>query len=77
MYWGLPKVYFCPNKMMEHAYDILNEGGSMLIVNQGEQEMQLQRNILEALGIAYEYIGELKSEYFEYKNKRFGFLIRK
>ena len=75
--WGLPKKCFYPKKLLEHAYSLLNNDAEMLIVNQGEAEADTQKALLDELNIPYKFLGELKSEKFEYKNKRFGFLVTK
>ena len=77
IYWGLPKKYFCPSKLLAHAYNLLNVGGQMLIINQGEEEASAQKKLLLKLGIDFLELGEVKSEFFEYKNNRYGFLIKK
>ena len=77
IYWGLPKKYFCPEKLLKHAYSLLNENGEMLIINQGEEEAFAQEKLFDKLGILYEELGEVKSEFFEYKNQRYGFLVKK
>lgn len=76
-YWGLPEKYFYPEKLLQHAYSLLKENGEMLIINQGKTESQVQKLMLEKLNIRHEEIGEIKSEYFEYKNKRFGYFVKK
>ena len=75
--WNLPKKFFCPEKLLAHAYSLLQVGGQMLIINQGEIEAIAQKKLLEELNIPYKYLGEVKSQYFMYKNQRFGFLIEK
>ena len=77
LFWGLPKKYFYPQKLLSHAYSLLNQNGQLLIINQGEEEAKAQESMLEKLGIRYTSLGEIKSDYFEYKYKRFGFLISK
>ena len=77
IYWGLPKKYFNPKKLLKHAYSLLNEGGEMLIINQGEKEAEAQEKLLKVLNIKYVSLGEIKNDFFEYKNKRFGFLVKK
>jgi len=76
-YWGLPKKYFYPEKLLEHAFNLLSENGQMLIVNQGEDESRTQKEMLAKLGIKYKDLGEVKNEFFEYKHKRFAVLIQK
>ena len=75
--WGLPQKYFHPEKLLNHAYSLLENGGEMLIVNQGEKEAQVQTELLNKLNIPYKSLGEIKNEHFAYQNKRFGFIIRK
>ena len=77
VFWGLPKKYFYPPKMLAHAYSLLNKNGEMLIINQTELEANVQRELLEELKIPYEFLGEIKSEYFQYSYPRYGFLIKK
>lgn len=77
-YWGLPKKYFCPEKLLNHVYsNLLNKDGQLLIINQGMEESELQKELLIKLGIKYEFLDEIKNEFYKYKNKRFGYLIKK
>lgn len=76
-YWGLPLNLFYPKKLLVHAFNLLDKGGQMLIINQGEAEASEQEHLLKMLNIPYKALGEIKSEYFEYQNKRYGFLIVK
>ena len=76
-YWGLPKKFFEPEKLLKHAYNLLNTGGQMLIINQGEDEAAEQELLFQKLSIPYKNCGELKSDFFEYKHKRFGWLVVK
>ncbi len=73
--WGLPKKYFMPEKLLEHAYKLLNK--QMLIINQIESEMNIQKELLDKLNFKYEYLGEIKSSSSLFKEKRFGFIIKK
>ena len=76
-YWGLPKKYFYPEKLLKHANSLLNENGQMLIVNQGEKEYEVQKQMLDKLAISYKDLGEIKSEHFGYQHKRFGLVVCK
>ena len=77
-YWGLPKKYFCPEKLLGHVYsNLLNNKGQLLIINQGQEEANIQKELLINLGIRYKYLGEIKNDFYEYKNKRYGYLINK
>lgn len=75
--WGLPMKYFCPEKMLSHSYDLLNQNGQMLIINQGEKEAHAQEELFRKLGIEYKKLDEISSNHFAYINKRFGFIVNK
>ena len=75
--WGLPEKYFYPQKLLEHAYSLLNQNGQMLIINQGEIEYLEQKKLLDNLSIKYEEKGIVKSKFLEYKNNRYAFVINK
>ena len=73
--WGLPEKYFMPEKLLEHAYSILKK--EMLIINQGKEEAEIQKDLFERLNISYEFFGEITSSKLEFKNTRYGFVVRK
>jgi len=75
--WGLPKRLFYPEKLLKHAYKLLNPDGQMLIINQGIYETEEQKKLLDKLNIPYEELGKITNKFFEYKNQRFGYLIKK
>lgn len=76
-YWGLPEKLFMPEQLLSHAYKLLKDNGQMLIINQGEKEAQIQKQMLDSLNIKYEEKGIVKSEFIEYKNNRYAYLIKK
>lgn len=75
--WGLPKKYFLPEKMLVHAYNLLNINGQILIINQGAVEYKAQKALCEKLNILYKPLGEIKSGFLEYQNSRYAILIKK
>lgn len=75
--WGLPVNYFKPEEMLLHAYDLLNENGCIFIINQGEVEYNIQKKLCEKLNISYVDIGEVKSDFLDYKYPRYSILIKK
>lgn len=75
--WGLPLKYFQPEEMLKKAYDLLKEGGSMLILNQGEAEHEAQIKLCEELKIKYTTFGEVKSDFMNYNIERHLTLIKK
>lgn len=68
--WGLPLSKFKPTEMLRHAYDSLNYGGKILIVNQDEKEYAIQENLLKNLKFNYEKKGDFKNSFLEYEHKR-------
>lgn len=75
--WGLPYKYFQPEKMLNHAYNLLNDGGELIIINQGEEEYKIQQELNKSLLFKFEALGEIPDEFEVFKNKRFGCLIKK
>lgn len=75
--WGLPKKYFQPEKMLLHAFDSLEDGGTIFIINQGEFEYEAQKSLCDKLNIPYIDIGEVNSEFYDFQHKRYGLLIKK
>lgn len=73
--WGLPMACFMPQELLEHAMSLLNLNGQMLIINQGESEAAAQKKLLDSLKIKYEEKGIVKSDFLQYKNDRYSFLI--
>ena len=76
-YWGLPKKYFMPEKLLAHAYSLLKENGQMLIINQGETEAKIQKQYFTKLELNYKEMGLVPNEFVEYKHKRYAFLLKK
>ncbi len=77
IYWGLPNRYFYPEKLLNHAYSLLDKSGEMLIINQGKEETSIQKSLLEELKIPYTELGNVKSKHLEYAYDRYGFLVKK
>ena len=69
--WGLPLRYFRPKEMLEHAYNLLNENGELLIINQGEEEYEIQQNLYKELNLSFTPLGEIEDFYKLFKNKRY------
>ena len=74
--WGLPEKYFNPEEMFNHALSLLNPSGQMLIINQGEKEKDIQKQMLINSKTHFEFLGEIKNEFYQFDNKRYGFIVR-
>lgn len=73
-YWGLPDKYFVPEKLFEHAYSLLNEGGKMFIINQGEQEFEAQKSIMKNK----KYVSyKTETLFYKYKYDRYLSIVEK
>ena len=75
--WGLPLKYFKPEKMLNFAYNLLNDEGQMLIINQGESEYGIQKELIQKLNLNCEYFGEIEDNFNIFKNKRFCLKVTK
>jgi SAM-dependent methyltransferase len=75
--WGLPSRFFQPLQLLQHAYALLNPGGFMLIVNQGDAEAEVQQQLLDAAAITARPLGELRSPFSPFRNKRMGWLVQR
>jgi len=73
--WGLPMKYFCPKEMLCHAKDCLIDGGAMFVVNQGESEYWLQKQLCEDLNIPYREIGLIQSDFSPYRLPHYALII--
>lgn len=65
--WGLPISYFQPEKMLTKAYNCLNKGGKIFIINQGRAEFMAQKFLCKRLKISCIELGEVKSDFLSYK----------
>ena len=75
--WGLPMKYFAPQKMLLHAYKLLNENGEILIINQEENEYNIQKQLNNELNIKAKYFGEIEDVFNVFSHKRYCLKIKK
>lgn len=79
--WGLPGECFQPQAVLDHLLGLLEPGGLMLIVNQGEVESEAQGHLLESsasrLPISFQSLGTLPEGFIGYRYPRYGWLCRK
>lgn len=70
--WGLPLKYFKPEEMLLHAYDLLKPDGEILIINQGEKEAKVQKELFCKTGISACVIPEkLEDVFYLFRNTRY------
>jgi len=75
--WGLPLKYFKPEKMLLHAFNLLNKDGKLLIINQNKKEYEIQKQLNEQLNLKTKYFDEIDDIFNVFKNKRYCCLIEK
>lgn len=75
--WGLPSKYFQPKDMLKHAYESLEPGGMIFVVNQGEMEYNIQNQLCNALKINFQPLGKIESDFLKYEIDRYAILISK
>jgi hypothetical protein len=78
--WGLPLNDFQPAAILQHLLNLLEPGGMMLIINQGEAEAREQGRLIEAVGFSSVKVlwnGSLPTSFLSYRYPRFGWLLVK
>jgi hypothetical protein len=73
----LPRRYFAPEPMLAHAWSLLAPGGTMFVVNQGEEEMFVQDRLFARSGINAHCTGLLDSGFSPFHRPRYGWVARK
>lgn len=75
--WGLPRRFYQPVALLTRAYELLDAGGTLLIVNQGEWERQVQERLFTATGISARDLGRMQSEFSPFRQPRYGWRVDK
>ncbi len=73
--WGLPGRYLAPEQTLGHVLSLLEPGGFLLILNQGEEEAEEQGRLLHAAGAPAEALGKVESLLSPYKKTRYGWRV--
>jgi hypothetical protein len=79
--WGLPMQHFQPEAQLRHLLLLLQPGGLLLIVNQGEVEAEAQAELLARVApdfaLEWRATGQLPAPFIEYRYPRYGWIGRK
>ncbi len=76
--WGLPLESFQPKRLLHHLWGQLAPGGTMLIINQGQDEADAQEALLATLPSAViAWHGQLPETFLNYEYPRFGWRVIK
>jgi hypothetical protein len=57
----LPARFYGPAPLLDHVLSLLSDGGTLLIVNQGEMEARVQRELLASREVEVRDLGRLES----------------
>lgn len=72
--WGLPDRFLMPQRLLDHAWNLLAPGGRLLIINQGEAEAERQSCLFQKVGIHAKALGPVTSVLSPFQRPRYGFL---
>jgi len=75
--WGLPRRFFAPEALFRHVLARVAPGGTLLIVNQGEGERDVQRALFAGIGAAPTELGLIESPLSRFVRPRLGFRWRR
>ena len=82
--WGLPLDYFAPQALLNHLLHLLEPGGLLIIVNQGDVEAEAQGALFDQaqadcpnFQLQIKNLGQLDTPFIEYRYPRIGWLCRK
>jgi hypothetical protein len=63
-----------PQRLLDHAWNLLAPGGRLLIINQGEAEAERQSCLFQKVGIHAKALGPVTSVLSPFQRPRYGFL---
>jgi hypothetical protein len=75
--WGLPRRFFQPRALLDHAWSLLEPGGRLFVANQGREEAAVQGGLFEQAGIPARPLGEITSTLSPFRKARYGWLAEK
>jgi hypothetical protein len=71
----LPRRFYQPQALLQHALSRLAPGGHLFVVNQGAEEAEIQYALFNALGVRATELGELTSAFPVFELPRYGWLV--
>ena len=69
----LPGRFFCPEDLLDHVLALLSDQGTLLIINQGAREAEVQREMLKSRSVHVRELGPIESVWPAFETERFGF----
>ena len=73
----LPARFFEPLALLQHAWSLLQPGGTLFIVNQGKDEAAAQARLLQILAIPALPLGQVASVFGVYRQVRYAWRATK
>jgi SAM-dependent methyltransferase len=70
--WGLPMRLYQPARLLAHVRELLMPGGTLIVVNQGEVERDLQGGLFLDCGMKAQSLGKVRSPLTPFKRPRFA-----
>ena len=68
----LPARFFRPEELLDHVLSLLSDGGTLLIVNQGDKEARVQRDMLASRAVEVRDLGLLQSVFSSSETERYA-----
>ena len=75
--WGLPGSLFDPAELMKSAWESLNNGGLLIIVNQGHKENKAETQLLKRLNIPVASSFKMDPLLYSYPLTRYIITVKK
>jgi len=75
--WGLPRRFFRPKETLAHVLSLVDDGGALVIVNQGAKEADAQRALLAGFDVCVSDVGVLPSTLSPYTKERHAFVVHR
>lgn len=75
--WGLPRSQLAPEALLRHVTQRIVSGGTLLVVNQGAAEAEMQQRVFARLSLRAEPLGPIVSPLAFFRRERFAHRWRK
>ena len=70
--WGLPTRLFEPERLLTHVRDLVAPGGTLIVVNQGEVERDLQGDLFHQCAMQARSHGKVRSPLTPFRRPRYA-----
>ena len=70
--WGLPTRLFEPERLLSHVRDLVIPGGTLIVVNQGEVERDLQGSLFLECAMHARSVGKVRSPLTPFRRPRYA-----